>query len=49
MITFNCIIRPAPLGAGRTTPSQPGHYPLIITCLCGFWREITSVLPKQRA
>ena len=26
---FDCIIRPAPLGAGRTTPSQPGHYPLI--------------------
>ena len=25
---FNCIIRPAPSGAGRTTPSQPGHYPL---------------------
>ena len=27
---FDCIIRPAPSGAGRTTPSQPGHYPLII-------------------
>ena len=25
---FDCIIRPAPSGAGRTTPSQPGHYPL---------------------
>ena len=25
---FDCIIRPAPEGAGRTTPSQPGHYPL---------------------
>ena len=24
----HCIIRPTPLGAGRTTPSQPGHYPL---------------------
>ena len=24
---FDCIIRPAPSGAGRTTPSQPGHYP----------------------
>ena len=24
----DCIIRPAPSGAGRTTPSQPGHYPL---------------------
>ena len=23
-----CIIRPAASGAGRTTPSQPGHYPL---------------------
>ena len=28
---FDCIIRPAPSGAGRTTPSQPGHYPLIKT------------------
>ena len=27
---FDCIIRPAPSGAGRTTPSQPGHYPLNI-------------------
>ena len=27
---FDCSIRPAPSGAGRTTPSQPGHYPLII-------------------
>ena len=27
-----CIIRPAPSGAGRTTPSQPGHYPLINLC-----------------
>ena len=27
---FDCIIRPTPSGAGRTTPSQPGHYPLII-------------------
>ena len=26
---FDCIIRPAPSGAGRT-PSQPGHYPLSI-------------------
>ena len=26
---FDCIIRPAPSGAGRTTPSQPGHYSLI--------------------
>ena len=26
----NRIIRPAPSGAGRTTPSQPGHYPLNI-------------------
>ena len=25
---FDCIIRPAPSGAGRRTPSQPGHYPL---------------------
>ena len=25
---FDCIIRPAPSGTGRTTPSQPGHYPL---------------------
>ena len=25
---FDCIIRPAPSGAGRTTPSQSGHYPL---------------------
>ena len=25
---FDVIIRPAPSGAGRTTPSQPGHYPL---------------------
>ena len=25
---FDCTIRPAPSGAGRTTPSQPGHYPL---------------------
>ena len=25
---FDCIIRPVPSGAGRTTPSQPGHYPL---------------------
>ena len=25
----DCIIRPAPSGARRTTPSQPGHYPLI--------------------
>ena len=25
---LDCIIRPAPLGAGRTTPSQPGHYSL---------------------
>ena len=25
---FDCIIHPAPSGAGRTTPSQPGHYPL---------------------
>ena len=25
---FDCIICPAPSGAGRTTPSQPGHYPL---------------------
>ena len=24
---FDCI-RPAPSGTGRTTPSQPGHYPL---------------------
>ena len=24
---FDCIIRTAPSGAGRTTPSQPGHYP----------------------
>ena len=28
---FDCIIRPAPSGARRTTPSQPGHYPQIIT------------------
>ena len=28
---FDCIIRPAPSGAGRTTPSQPGHYPLSIS------------------
>ena len=28
---FDCIFRPAPPGAGRTTPSQPGHYPLNIT------------------
>ena len=27
---FDCIICPAPSGAGRTTPSQPGHYPLRI-------------------
>ena len=26
---FDCIIRPAPSGPGRTTPSQSGHYPLI--------------------
>ena len=26
--SFDCIIRPAPSGAGRTTPSQPGHHPL---------------------
>ena len=26
---YDCIIRPAPSGAGRTTPLQPGHYPLI--------------------
>ena len=25
---FDCIIRPAPSGAGRTTPSQSGHYHL---------------------
>ena len=25
---FYCIIRPSPSGAGRTTLSQPGHYPL---------------------
>ena len=25
------IIRPAPSGAGQTTPSQPGHYPLNIS------------------
>ena len=30
---FDCIIRPAPSGAGRTTPSQPGHYPLSKTRL----------------
>ena len=24
---FDCIIRPAPSAAGRTTPSQPGHHP----------------------
>ena len=29
---FDCVIRPAPSGAGRTTPSQPGHYPLIWLC-----------------
>ena len=28
--SFDCIIRPAPSGAGRTTPSQPGHYSLDI-------------------
>ena len=37
---FDCIIRPAPSGAGRTTPSQPGHYPLMRACYdiqsCGF-------------
>ena len=27
---FDSIIRPASSGAGRTTPSQPGHYPLIL-------------------
>ena len=26
---FDCIIRSAPSGTGRTAPSQPGHYPLI--------------------
>ena len=25
---FDVIIRPAPSGAGRTTASQPSHYPL---------------------
>ena len=25
---FDCTIRPVPSGAGRTTPSQPGYYPL---------------------
>ena len=25
---FDCIIPPAPSGAGRTTPPQPGHCPL---------------------
>ena len=30
---FECIICPAPSGAGRTTPSQPGHYPLNNTAL----------------
>ena len=28
---FDCIIHPAPSSAGRTTPSQPGHYPLNIS------------------
>ena len=27
---FDCIIRPAPEGAGRTTPEQTGHHPLKI-------------------
>ena len=29
---FAFIIRPVPSGARRTTPSQPGHYPLISNC-----------------
>ena len=29
-----CLIRPAPSGAGRTTPSQPGQY-----FLNGFWKR----------
>ena len=46
---FDCIIRPAPSGAGRTTPSQPGHYPLrkytdkrlamVTTLLCSHWLQ----------
>ena len=28
---FDCIIRPAPSRAGRTTPSQPGQYPLSLS------------------
>ena len=43
---FDCIIRPAPSGAGRTTPSQPGHYPLIRAWISNHmpgkvWGEIT--------
>ena len=33
---FDCIIRPAPSGAGRTTPSQPGHYPQRNN-ICDIW------------
>ena len=39
---FDCIIRPAPSNAGRTTPSQPGHYPLnIIECGTPLFVEVT--------
>ena len=46
---FDCIIRPAPSGAGRTTPSQPGHYPLskvqsrIDKAILSLWYRIFQV------
>ena len=41
---FDKIIRPAPSGAGRTTPSQLGRYPLIILLeyYGSKWLEISS-------
>ena len=43
----SCIIRPAPSGGGGTTPSQPGHYPLIKLQLSAHahWKHFWSEYP----